>query len=891
MRLRRLLKNFWFPRLRQSRLALRGILFIALLALFIAPVVALQAQDTVTITLALPQFVETIITPELLAQFEEQNPGIKVQTIAGTFPGFPSPTTNMTRHFEEVEKYMSAADVNFMSSSNLTPEAAEAGYFLDLSPLTGTDTDLNPDDFFPEIWQSVQWDGKVWMLPVSADVVSLAYSRDAFDKAGIAYPTGAWTVNDLDKAARALSEKDVSGKVTEPSLIMFGDYTGLLIRSLVGEGFYDGSVTPNAPSFSKPALEPILTTLAKLAQDGIVSASYSGQVADIPMRISGSLGLSSMLTGETAPPSASLLPGGKAGIDAQGFAISSGTLYPEQAYALAKFLSLSPSVANNFLSATPARQSLVGVQTAAPSDDTSAAIAAIRPNTPEIQAMISEALNNGLPSSEVRYGDYISEVLAKMNGDSLDVQTALQNVEALAVANQKAAADKHSTLLVSVATPIPQTILSEGKVSLKFGMLSFATPLPNRELWDQVIQDFVASDPQVGEIKLDTGINQPAQSAQKFDCFFLPLNYVSQIDPTTILNLDPFMDADPTFDRNDVITSVLMQVQRDDKTWALPIVLQPEGLKYNIDAFQKAGIPTPDNGWTISSFTDALKTLKAAEPDKSPFEAQGVGGTYLLLLTAAFGGLPIDYRTSPPTFNFNDADSVTAMQQVLDLAKDGYIKYSELAGNSLTAFISSGAERAPIYSELLSGFGFGTQGSENDPYRLTRYPTGSTYNGATYSIGTAYVSATSQNPEGCYRWLSTLSRHPELFTGMPARLSLLDDPAVTATQKPDETVFYQQFATLLQDPNTIAFPSLLSEASPSTFLIQRWIDKAFDNYVLHDGDLTTDLATAESYVKAFTECTANLSPEDQKDQFKLINCATIADPSLKSLFGAFIGGS
>jgi hypothetical protein len=126
---------------------------------------------------------------------------------------------------------------------------------------------------------------------------------------------------------------------------------------------------------------------------------------------------------------------------------------------------------------------------------------------------------------------------------------------------------------------------------------------------------------------------------------------------------------------------------------------------------------------------------------------------------------------------------------------------------------------------------------------------------------------------------------------MPARLSLLDNPAVVASQKPDETAFYKQFAALLQDPNTIAFPSLLSSASPSSFLIERWIDKAFDNYVLHDGDLATDLATAETYVKAFTECNTNLSPEDQKNQLKLINCATIADPSLKSLFGAFVGAA
>src|ERR1041385_1740143 len=122
----------------------RAALLMVLLALLTAPIAALRAQDnTVTITLSLPQFIETIITPELIADFESQNPGIKVQTVQGNFPAFPSPTSSINDHLTEVEKYMSAADVVFMGSTNLTPEAAQAGYFLDLSPLTATDSSLN----------------------------------------------------------------------------------------------------------------------------------------------------------------------------------------------------------------------------------------------------------------------------------------------------------------------------------------------------------------------------------------------------------------------------------------------------------------------------------------------------------------------------------------------------------------------------------------------------------------------------------------------------------------------------------------------------------------------------------------------------------------------------
>jgi hypothetical protein len=57
----------------------------------------------------------------------------------------------------------------------------------------------------------------------------------------------------------------------------------------------------------------------------------------------------------------SLLPGGKAGLDVQGFAVSRGTTNPEIAYALAKYLTESPEVIYRFFGTSPARRSMVGV--------------------------------------------------------------------------------------------------------------------------------------------------------------------------------------------------------------------------------------------------------------------------------------------------------------------------------------------------------------------------------------------------------------------------------------------------------------------------------------------------------------------------------------------------
>src|SRR6185369_2081705 len=73
------------------------------------------------------------------------------------------------------------------------------------------------------------------------------------------------------------------------------------------------------------------------------------------------------LTNPTSPDSeqqwaGSLLPGGIAGLDVQGFAVSGGTLNPELAYALANFMSSNAAMLNILYGTTHARRSLVGVK-------------------------------------------------------------------------------------------------------------------------------------------------------------------------------------------------------------------------------------------------------------------------------------------------------------------------------------------------------------------------------------------------------------------------------------------------------------------------------------------------------------------------------------------------
>ncbi len=898
---------------RRSLLFLTSVL---MLIVGIVPMAAAQAQDSKTvIQLSVPQFMRQIISDQLIADFEAGNPTIKVNVIPDD-SNTGSAASGVDALLTAAQKFSSVADVLFVDNSNISVQATRAGYFLDMTPLTSSDTALNVEDFIPGVWQSFQWDNGIWAMPASTDVIILTYNPAAFDTIGLAYPNERWTIDDLDNAARKLAVVDPSGAVTTAGLSISNFNVQWLFRSLLGKGFYDASTTPNAPLLSDPALQTLMTTWSKLVSDKMVSSQGGFAAADtVPMQIGGSrtLGRRPGRDQNQVTLSASLLPGGGAGLNAQGFAISSGTQYPEQAYALVKYLTSSPDVANNFFGVSPARQSLVGATTSNNNGPGGANAGGgpvivggpgggLNNLSEENKAVVTQALASGIPLSEVRFGDYVTAALSKMTSDSSDAQTALQTEEAQAVADLQAADTAKTSNPVILATPVPEVVLQPGEVALKFGLNSFVAPLPNQDKWNQLVADFTANDPQVKSITLDVQARGGNDFATTDDCFYLPYNNVPGIDLSTVINLDPFIDSDSTFDKNDVIGNTIALITRDNKIWAYPLALQPVALEYNSDTFAKFNVPDPESGWTVNNFTDALKSIKLDPTDAAPFASREPGGTYLLMLIAAYGGLPIDYRTNPPTVDFTSQKNIDAIRQVLDLAKNGYLKYDKLASNT---FIIDGASAdESIYDTVLNGFSFrgrrgggpaavnqATTTGTTTAYKLTTYPTGTDLSAVSYDVTTAYISATSQNPEGCYRWISYLSKHPEVLDAMPAFRSQLAD--VATVQSANAANYYNLLDNLIQQPSTIVFPSQTGGGfnSPANFLLQFWMNRAFDNYVLNNGTLETDLADAQTYSKAFQECVAAIPPFDPATQDRRAffteygKCAQKADPTISGLFG------
>lgn len=81
--------------------------------------------------------------------------------------------------------------------------------FTDLSPLAAS-AKLDLTDFYAGTLDQFRWQGELWGIPDTASPEIVYYNKAMFDAAGMAYPTDAWTYDDMRAAAKKLTI-DTSG--------------------------------------------------------------------------------------------------------------------------------------------------------------------------------------------------------------------------------------------------------------------------------------------------------------------------------------------------------------------------------------------------------------------------------------------------------------------------------------------------------------------------------------------------------------------------------------------------------------------------------------------------------------------------------------------------------
>lgn len=225
------------------------------------------------------------LVKRLYAEFEEENPGIRIQV-----EGIPGS-----------QEYVSKLLLAYIARSEpdvITLDASSAAVFIDngvlrdLRPYIDRDPDVRPEDYFPNVFDIARRGEAVYAIPGDFNPMALYYNKDHFDAAGIPYPQNNWTWDDFLAAAKATTRDGRFGFVFAnwmPGWIMWLWNNGGDVLSPDGStavGYFDSPQSVEAVQFladlvSRHRVSPSLSQAAAMGVDlfatGRAAMQISGQ--------------------------------------------------------------------------------------------------------------------------------------------------------------------------------------------------------------------------------------------------------------------------------------------------------------------------------------------------------------------------------------------------------------------------------------------------------------------------------------------------------------------------------------------------------------------------------------------------------------------------------------
>ncbi len=303
------------------------------------------SDATVTITFGANSFMRHVYEP-LIEAFNAQHPGITVQWIALDQVYRADVDQN-----ERTRRIVSLADTAELEAG---AGQLQPGLLYDLTPLIDADPSFNRDDFYPRALSSVTLaTGAISMLPQTLSVELLYYNKDLWAARGLDAPKPDWTWQDVAAAAQQLAQKRGS-TVTVHGLADEASYFAVLLTELQGAGL-DLATTPlGSAQLDRPEVVAVLDGMANRftsgafsvppqnrdERDAVAQLVIGQQIAIWGSREAGQVtnflkAAPSFPQGVALPPP---FPGGTQDFS-QGYAISSGTQHPNEAWAWLSFLS------------------------------------------------------------------------------------------------------------------------------------------------------------------------------------------------------------------------------------------------------------------------------------------------------------------------------------------------------------------------------------------------------------------------------------------------------------------------------------------------------------------------------------------------------------------------
>ena len=837
---------------------------------------------------------------DLIAAFEKDNPGIKVKTISineilglgltgGQWPD------------DADQKLAAAADVISLQAGN--QGMSDKGLIRDLKPFIDADTAFQPGDFFPGALERYQWNGGTWGVPVTAEFEFIVYDRDAFDQAGVKYPEPGWTWDDFTAKVKALTQR-AGDQVTKWGFVQqFPSHNGAIASRV--KSLLDNSTDPATPRFDQPDVRAAVRWYTDLYLKDKVTPYF-----EVPKDVSAfnlPEGYKLVQQGQAATwvdnglswqiskqqkPKLGIVPfpvdrdlTQTSPLYVQGVVLSSGTKNPEAAWRWINYLSRQAPKDIATFKQLPARRSVL---------ESSGLLDKL---DQEYAAAVRFALDHVVKQEASPAFDALNDAVESILKGEKSIEDALAEAQtkgkdAIAEAEKKKAEATPVPTVVVVAPK--ETPVNQNATTIKF---SLGTAAFNAPAYRDLAERFMEANPDIlVEIKTpdltNAAIDIP-NVAKDVDCFTWAPSLQDPKNLEAILNLEPFIDADPSFDKADFYPATLDQFTAQGQLWALPAEVTPYVIEYNKDMFDAAKVPYPKPGWTMDDFLATAKALTKGNGDQKQYGFVGdyYESTDLVLMLQQLGARLLDESADPPKVVFDDPAMRQALQWYVDLHAKYDVKpvfvtdFAELLSKASTALV----ERETLVNDGRAAMWTAYGGQPNllgDDQRqklnigVVPLPIGAAGpKGGSYVTSSGYfISADTPAKQACWKWIDFLTEQADVRQGLPARRSVAESEAYKQKMGAERAAAYQ--ASLGESGTSSAYQFLSGQNSWLSFAVL-WLSKAYGQAVEGQAPVEKALADAQKMADDYRACVVqNKGESDTKQQRK---CVTQVDPSIPAV--------
>ena len=819
----------------------------------------------------------------LAERFHAEHPDIKVVIVP--LEDLQNPREGAAREIydpgADLRRILSGADT--ASSSVLEPDYMDKGLLLDLKPLMDADARFQRNDYYTgtlDFWSS---NGGTWVLPRSFSQRTLSYNADLFAAAGIQTPQAGWTWDDFMRVSEQISQIKGYG---------FLDSSGGMFSSIAileRAGIDPLKNDPNSKLTDDIYIKSF-EQLRDLSKRNVIYNPFASPPTPISSNVpiqapdpmesirEGKVGMwdSSMTIGSIDPNAMPFkigtLPyptGIKRALQYQGsygdgYIISSGTAYPQAAWAWIEFLSRQATT-STLADATmiPARASLAQASNFWETKSEQQAVA------------MRWSLEHSL-IPPLRYDDYMqlgalsqasSQILSDSKTDIRQVlQTAQQEFDRQRAEMPTQVPIDNSPLIV--ATPEPQEPAA-GTTTIKFATISAGAS----EL-RSLIRSFQREHPEifvkiVSTNNFTTGITLD-NLTQISDCFLWYRSPTPEEAKKQLLDLRPLIDADPSFARDDIPPALWSVYEHENGQYGLPFTFMVRVLNYNRTLFQQAGLAAPTADWTAEKFLQIAQALSKGEGKQRVYGFGNPNNDTIndLVLFSQHAGAKLTRKDGTTLLpNFTEPKSIQAIDWYVNLDKTHHVmpplntsyrlndpgdpkaedSYSLFQKNRVAMWFDYGKNSFDSYDEA------GNKISSVD-VGLAPIPLGQEglRPGDIHANG-FHISKTAQNPQACWELIKFLSGQVNLTYGsLPARKTLAQSEEYKVQASPDHLEMLQIYQAILQRP----IVSGSSDTPDLYYMDLYWLNKAIMEAAKDKTPLQRGLEQAQQMTTNFQTCVA-----------------------------------